>query len=252
VTIAENDTVADNDTAYTQIIITDTVLARDDSIASNGIGNNSDTDDDGDDYYDDDEIECESDPLSRWSRPDDFDRDLIPDCIDEDDDNDGCLDQDDLYPLNSYECLDTDGDGFGDNADWDADNDGVHDNIDAFPRDPNESKDTDGDGIGDNADPDINNDGFPEGRVFVSNVLSPQSGGLESNWKIINIEMYGYSIVQVFSPDGSIVFKDINYKNDWNGTHFKTGKALPTGPYLYQIYVGEKEEPLTGWIYIFN
>ena len=41
VTIAENDTVADNDTAYTQIIITDTVLARDDSIASNGIGNNS-------------------------------------------------------------------------------------------------------------------------------------------------------------------------------------------------------------------
>jgi len=217
-----------------------------------GVGNNSDTDDDGDDYYDDDEIECESDPLSRWSRPDDFDRDLIPDCIDEDDDNDGCLDQDDLYPLNSYECLDTDGDGFGDNADWDADNDGVHDNIDAFPRDPNESKDTDGDGIGDNADPDINNDGFPEGRVFVSNVLSPQSGGLESNWKIINIEMYVYSIVQVFSPDGSIVFKDINYKNDWNGTHYKTGKALPTGPYLYQIYVGEKEEPLTGWIYIFN
>lgn len=217
-----------------------------------GIGNNSDTDDDGDDYYDDDEIECESDPLSRWSRPDDFDRDLIPDCIDEDDDNDGCLDQDDRYPLNSFECLDTDGDGFGDNADWDADNDGVHDNIDAFPRDPNESKDTDGDGIGDNADPDINNDGFPEGRVFVSNVLSPQSGGLESNWKIINIEMYVYSIVQVFSPDGSIVFKDINYKNDWNGTHYKTGKALPTGPYLYQIYVGEKEEPLTGWIYIFN
>jgi gliding motility-associated-like protein len=83
-------------------------------------------------------------------------------------------------------------------------------------------------------------------------VLSPQSGGLESNWKIINIEMYVYSIVQVFSPDGSIVFKDINYKNDWNGTHYKTGKALPTGPYLYQIYVGEKEEPLTGWIYIFN
>ncbi|MDB9779261.1 thrombospondin type 3 repeat-containing protein, partial [Flavobacteriaceae bacterium] len=52
-----------------------------------GIGNNSDTDDDGDDYYDDDEIECESNPLLRWSRPDDFDRDLIPDCIDEDDDN---------------------------------------------------------------------------------------------------------------------------------------------------------------------
>jgi hypothetical protein len=64
--------------------------------------------------------------------------------------------------------------------------------------------------------------------------------------------MYPYSWVKVFSPDGSLVFKDINYKNDWKGAHYKTGKALPTGPYLYQVYIGEKEEPLTGWVYIFN
>ena len=38
-----------------------------------------------------DEIECESDPFRVGSRtPKDFDRDLIPDCIDNDDDNDGC------------------------------------------------------------------------------------------------------------------------------------------------------------------
>ena len=123
---------------------------------------------------------------------------------------------------------------------------------DDFPLDASESKDTDGDGIGDNTDPDINNDGFPEGKSFISDVLTPQSGGLESTWKIINIEMYPYSWVKVFSPDGSLVFKDINYKNDWKGAHYKTGKALPTGPYLYQVYIGEKEEPLTGWVYIFN
>jgi gliding motility-associated-like protein len=217
-----------------------------------GIGNNADTDDDGDDYYDDDEIECGSNPLLRWSRPDDFDRDLIPDCIDQDDDNDECLDEDDLYPLNTYECLDTDGDGFGDNADWDADNDGVHDNLDAFPQDPNESKDTDGDGIGDNADPDKNNDGFPDDVALVSPVLTPQSNGIEATWRIVNLEMYPYSIVRVFSPNGAVVFKAIQYQNDWKGTHYKTGKALPTGPYLYEIYIGEKQEPLTGWLYIFN
>ena len=217
-----------------------------------GIGNNADTDDDGDDYYDDDEIECGSNPLLRWSRPDDFDRDLIPDCIDQDDDNDECLDEDDLYPLNPYECLDTDGDGFGDNADWDADNDGVHDNLDAFPQDPNESKDTDGDGIGDNADPDKNNDGFPDDVALVSPVLTPQSNGIEATWRIVNLEMYPYSIVRVFSPNGAVVFKAIQYQNDWKGTHYKTGKALPTGPYLYEIYIGEKQEPLTGWLYIFN
>jgi len=48
------------------------------------------------------------------------------------------------------------------------------------------------------------------------------------------------------------VFKDIQYQNDWKGAHYKTGKALPTGPYLYQIYIGKKQEPLTGWVYIFN
>ena len=41
VSIAENDTVADNDTTYTRLLISDTILARDDSSAVNGIGNNS-------------------------------------------------------------------------------------------------------------------------------------------------------------------------------------------------------------------
>ena len=66
-------------------------------------------DDDGDGYSDLDEIACESDPLKRSSRPEDYDRDLSPDCIDTDDDNDGCLDQEDLFPLNERECIDTDG-----------------------------------------------------------------------------------------------------------------------------------------------
>ena len=41
----------------------------------------------------------------------------------------------------------------------DRDNDGVPDENDAFPNDPNESVDTDGDGIGDIADPDDDGDG---------------------------------------------------------------------------------------------
>jgi len=44
----------------------------------------------------------------------------------------------------------------------DSDGDGVPDDEDAFPNDPNESVDTDGDGIGNNADPDDDNDGIPD------------------------------------------------------------------------------------------
>ena len=211
-----------------------------------------DTDDDGDGYSDEDEIACDSDPLDTKSRPKDFDRDKIPDCIDPDDDNDGCPDTEDAFPLNPKECKDTDGDGIGDNADWDSDNDGVPDSKDAFPFDPTEWKDTDGDGIGDNKDPDKNNDGFPDDKIIVSGVLTPGSTGLEGTWKVINIDEDNFTIVTVYSPDGSVVFKKTNYKNDWRGTHYKTGRPLPSGPYLYEVYTGKGQEPITGWLYIFN
>ena len=211
-----------------------------------------DTDDDGDGYSDEDEIACDSDPLDTKSRPKDFDRDKVPDCIDPDDDNDGCPDTEDAFPLNPKECKDTDGDGIGDNADWDSDNDGVPDSKDAFPFDPTEWKDTDGDGIGDNKDPDKNNDGFPDDKIIVSGVLTPGSTGLEGTWKVINIDEDSFTIVTVYSPDGSVVFKKTNYKNDWRGTHYKTGRPLPSGPYLYEVYTGKGQEPITGWLYIFN
>ena len=214
---------------------------------NDGLGNNADQDDDNDTYLDsNDAFPLDS---SEWI---DTDTDGLGNNEDLNDDDDYCLDEDDNFPLDSSLCIDTDGDGIDNSFDFDIDGDGVWNDQDDFPLDASESKDTDGDGIGDNTDPDINNDGFPEGKLFISGVLTPQSRGLESTWKIINIEMYPYSWVKVFSPDGSLVFKDINYKNDWNGTHYKTGKALPTGPYLYQVYIGEKEEPLTGWVYIFN
>ena len=75
------------------------------------------TDDDGDGYLDEDEIACDSDPLDFISRPKDFDRDQLPDCTDPDDDNDGCPDTEDAFPLDPRECKDTDGDGIGDNKD---------------------------------------------------------------------------------------------------------------------------------------
>jgi ELWxxDGT repeat protein len=70
----------------------------------------------------------------------DTDGDGIMDLFDPDDDNDGVNDEDDAFPLDPTETVDTDGDGVGDNAD-------------AFPTDPAETTDTDNDNIGDNADP---------------------------------------------------------------------------------------------------
>ncbi len=51
-------------------------------------------------------------------------------------DNDGIADEEDLFPDDSSEWADADGDGTGDNADPDDDNDGVADEEDEDPLDP--------------------------------------------------------------------------------------------------------------------
>ena len=49
---------------------------------NDGIGNNADTDDDGDGFSDNIEITCDSDPLSSFSVPSDFDGDGSCDLMD--------------------------------------------------------------------------------------------------------------------------------------------------------------------------
>ncbi len=63
-----------------------------------GTGDNADPDDDNDGYLDEDEIACQSDPLTEESLPEDLDRDYIADCLDDDLDNDGCLNDQDAFP----------------------------------------------------------------------------------------------------------------------------------------------------------
>jgi hypothetical protein len=134
-----------------------------------GIGDNLDGDDDGDGWSDDNELECSSDPMDKFSVPTDTDSDNICNVIDNDDDGDGIEDDIDRFPLDASEWLDTDGDGVGDNEDafpsspyeyLDTDSDGIGDFIDAFPYNSLESIDTDGDGIGDNTDNDDDNDSW--------------------------------------------------------------------------------------------
>jgi hypothetical protein len=92
----------------------------------------------------------------------DSDSDGIGDNADTDDDGDGTLDQADAFPLDASESLDTDSDGIGNNSDDDDDGDGVLDIDDAFPVDGSETIDSDGDGKGNNADNDDDGDGLSD------------------------------------------------------------------------------------------
>jgi hypothetical protein len=87
-----------------------------------------------------------------------------------DHDGDGYPDNDDAFPYDPSEWLDSDDDGYGDNCDelpevwgeWkDSDGDGTGDNSDDFPTEPTQWSDYDGDGYGDNSSG-VAPDAFPE------------------------------------------------------------------------------------------
>ena len=66
---------------------------------------------------------------------------------------DGVADEEDSFPTDANESLDTDNDGIGDMADNDDDGDSVPDATDNCPASPNADQlDSDGDGIGDVCD----------------------------------------------------------------------------------------------------
>ena len=138
----------------------------------------------------------------------------------------------------------------GNNFEADDDNDGYLDANDAFPLDPNEWLDTDNDGIGDNEDPDDNNDGFEDNKLFSSGVLTPGSSGLESTWKVINIERYPNARVTIYNKNAQEVFSALSYKNDWRGTYKNSGDLLPAGTYYYIVDPNNGEKALTGWLFI--
>jgi hypothetical protein len=119
---------------------------------------------DNDTDFDDDGVVNEQDAFPYdASETLDTDSDGIGNNADTDDDGDNWSDADETAegtdPLDAQSVpVDTDGDGIGNVTDTDDDGDEVPDAEDAFPLDPTEAYDADGDGIGDNADDDDDND----------------------------------------------------------------------------------------------
>ena len=107
--------------------------------------NDGNLDLDGDGYNNALEYAFGSEPSDSSSNPD-------ISLIGQDSDGDGIPDAVDVFPLDSSEFIDSDGDGVGNKADLDDDGDGVADNVDEMPLDSSETADGDGDGVGDIAD----------------------------------------------------------------------------------------------------
>ena len=134
----------------------------------------------------------------------DTDGDKLADCVDDDDDGDGFVDQLDCLPLDpdSYPGAvevcdgkdnncddtpdegfpDTDSDGIADCMEEDKDGDGIANGDDNCPDIPNpEQENLDNDGLGDLCDDDIDGDGVPNGLDNCGLVFNPLQSNMDED-----------------------------------------------------------------------
>ena len=81
------------------------------------------------------------------------------------------------------------------------------------------------------------------------NILTPNGDGVNDRWVIENIDVYGDNEVMIFDKAGRLLYKVINYRNEFNGTI--NGKYLAQDIYQYVIKFNDpKVKPILGYITI--
>lgn len=83
--------------------------------------------------------------------------------------------------------------------------------------------------------------------------FSPDGDGINDNFEIIGIEVYRQVKIKVFNRWGNIVYKNDNYKNNWDGkanASMSVGKTLPNGTYYYLIEIVDTKEKLSGNVFL--
>lgn len=159
----------------------------------------------------------------------DTDGDGMPDATDPDDDNDGTLDDDDAFPLDSTEIADNDEDGIGNNADTDDDNDGISDELELAnglnPLDASDaSADLDGDGVS-------NADEIAAGSVVNADDQAPVFTSSVSDTQVIATGIE--TVVELSLPTATDVGSEVTVTSDAEdayavGTHIVTYTATDT------------------------
>lgn len=72
-----------------------------------------------------------------------------------------------------------------------------------------------------------------ENQPKITNLITPNNDGLNDNLIITNARLDLQNSLKVYNSAGVMIFKAVNYKNDWGGT--VEGKILPNGQYLAEF-----------------
>jgi len=83
--------------------------------------------------------------------------------------------------------------------------------------------------------------------VQPTNTFTPNGDGINDVWKIKYIEKYPDCNVELYSPQGNLLYKINNGKQKaWDGTI--NGRMMPAGTYYYIINPKNNRKKLTGYV----
>lgn len=171
-----------------------------------------------------------------------------------DSDGDGVGDNTDRFPTDPTEWIDSDGDGYGDNIDkfpfdvfeWqDSDDDGIPDTKDDFPYDPAASKDSDGDGYPDewnthctqeNSTTNLELDGYP---------MDPNKWTYVEEVEVEKTNETVQTTKEVEKPGNKTTIPDPVSITDVNETENETFSKPVTEPFIDDPLVEERPGPDT-------
>jgi len=132
---------------------------------------------------------------------------------------------------------------------YDPDNNLVTDVSD----DPNDFTDVDIENDDEPDDPTM----VPTANIHIYEILTPNDDGLNDFFRILGIESFKNSVVQIYNRWGTLVFQTTGYNNTdnyWDGYTSEGARKqkLPVGVYYYVIDLGMKdiEKIYTGSVYL--
>ncbi len=93
----------------------------------------------------------------------------------------------------------------------------------------------------------------PNRKVEIPEAFSPNGDNINDTFEVQNIEFFQKVSLLVYNRWGNLVYKNENYRNDWNGTSnvsMAIGSKLPDGTYYYLIEIKDTGKVYKGSVYI--
>ena len=71
-------------------------------------------------------------------------------------------------------------------------------------------------------------------RIEIPNVITPNNDGYNDAFVVKGLEYYPNSSLNTFDRNGKLIYKSLDYKNDWKA------EGVATGTYFYSIIINDK------------